>query len=74
MTSLSPNKHTMQSLQLNLVAHEATCAERWKQVGETLARLEQQIVLLQERWWWLVVSVAGAGISTAAALIWSRIA
>ena len=65
---------TLHSLELKLVSHEATCSERWRQVGDTLARLERQIALLQERWWWLAISIAGGGISTAAALVWSRIA
>ena len=73
MTPQRPLKNNVQSLELNLVAHEATCAERWKQVDETLTRLESQITLLQERWWWLAISVAGAGISTTAALLWNRI-
>lgn len=73
MTSQSPERNNVQTLELNLVAHEASCAERWKQVGETLTRLEGQITLLQERWWWLIISVAGAGISTTAAFLWAQI-
>lgn len=69
-----PTRHMLEKSAITrLDLHERVCNERWRNLEETLARLEHTIRRIETRMWQASYAIAAAACSGFIVLIWDRL-